>query len=142
MKVSSISFKGYSELFIPVGKNRYYDERAICALKNARPYLRQIGESMPYPRDLVVEMMDNGLDTCIKVSDFNKKTKKAKVLTIGTEHNLTEHGLDLVQHVFEGLEKNSKKEFREIAGNFVKRFNKIMWEKYPIEPKFPFDYND
>ena len=132
MRVSNISFKGgYRELDTVV---KGPDAAVVKALENARPYLRQIGHSIPYPRDLVVTVTDDGCDTFLSAYDYNRNNKKTTLLAKRNEHTMTEHGLDFVQRVFEGLEKNNKKEFREIAADFVKKLGKIQEEQHPIEP--------
>ena len=130
MRVSPVSFKNYTE-DITVLKS--VDPRVLISLKNARPYLRQIGNSMPYPRDLYITVRDDGCDTILSAYDYNKKNKKLKLMAMVTEHKMTEHGLDFVNKVFEGLKKNcSSGEFKNIAAEFVTRFNKIQNEQYPL----------
>ena len=133
MRVNSISFKsGYREQETVLK----YPPCIITekALDNARPYLKRIGTVMPYPRELYITVHDDGCDTFLSAYDYNRKNHKAKLLARGNEHTLTEHGLDFVQKVFEGLKKNDKKEFKEIAGDFVLSLKRIMWEQHPIEP--------
>ena len=132
MRVQGISFKsGYRELETVINTP---DPLTVKALDNARPYLRQIGKSMPYQRELVIAVNDNGCDTFISAYDYNRENHKTKLLARENEHTLTEHGLDFVKKVFSGLEKNSEKEFREIAGEFVKKLDSVMWEQHPIKP--------
>lgn len=133
MKTDRISFgMGYKELHTVV---RAPVPEVIKALDNARPYLKQIGNSMPYPRDLVITVKDNGCDTLLIAYDVNNKTKKARQLAVKNEHNMTEHGLDFVQSVFEGIELYSKKDFKEVACDFVKRLYRVQEDLHPI--KFP-----
>ena len=132
MRVQNISFKGDYRESETVLKGP--DALIVNALGKARPYLRQIGNSMPYPRELYITVNDDGCDTFISAYDYDKNNHKAKLLARGNEHTLTEHGLDFVQKVFEGLEKNNKKEFKNIAGDFVKRLVRIQEEQNPIEP--------
>lgn len=137
MKISKISFTGYKEKIPP---KEQLDPTIVKALDNARPYLRQIGNSMPFQRDLVISINDDSCDTIILAHDVNQKTQKSKLLAKGTEHTLTEHGLDFVNKVFEGLEKNNKKEFKEIASKFVKKLYRVQEEQHPIilETKYPY----
>ena len=121
MRVQGISFKsGYRELETVINTP---DPLTVKALDNARPYLRQIGKSMPYQRELVIAVNDNGCDTFISAYDYNRENHKTKLLARENEHTLTEHGLDFVRKVFLGLEKNNEKEFRKIAGEFVKKLD-------------------
>ena len=116
------------------------DSCVIKALDNARPYLKKIGLFMPENRDLIITVTNDECDTFLCAYDHNQKNNRAKLLARGNEHTLTEHGLDFVQKVFEGLAKNSKKEFRKIAGNFVLQLENIMREQHPIKPSnFPED---
>ena len=132
MRVQNVSFKGnYRELDTVI---KHPDKRVVGALDNARPYLRQIGKAMPYHRDLVISITnEDGMDTYISAYDHNKKTKETTLLARRNEHSLTEYGIDFVQDVFNGLEKNNKEDFKEIAAGFVKKLNNIMWEQHPIK---------
>lgn len=137
MKVSAISFKGYREFDTVL---KHPDPLVINALNEARPYLRQIGESMPYPRDLAILVTEDPCDTYVKAYDYNKKAGKSKLLASENEHTLTEHGLDFVDKVFKGLRNNcNEKEFKDIASNFVSKFYFIMWEQHPIKLSFNSD---
>lgn len=129
---NNISFKsGYRELDTVVKRP---DFSVIKALDNARPYLKSIGNAMPENRDLVIAVTDDACDTFLCAYDYNRKNHKTKLLAKENEHTMTEHGLDFVQNVFEGIKKNDKKEFKEIAGDFVLSLKRIMWEQHPIEP--------
>lgn len=130
MNITPVSFKGYTEDATVVKRVDPYVRKS---LDNARPYLRQIGYSMPYPRNLYITVTDDGCDIILSAYDYNLKNKKTKLLARGTEHTLTEHGLDFVNKVFEGLKKNcSSGEFKNIAAGFVTKFNKIQNEQHPI----------
>ena len=132
MRIQGISFKsGYRELETVINTP---DPLTLKALDNARPYLRQIGKVMPYQRELVIAVNDDGCDTFISAYDYNRENHKTKLLARENEHTLTEHGLDFVRKVFLGLEKNNEKEFRKIAGEFVKKLDSVMWEQNPIKP--------
>ena len=112
MKISPITFKGYQEE-VTVINPIFVDSGVLKTLDNARPYLRQIGNSMPYNRDLYIKFQDDGCDTILSAYDYDKKNHKAKLLARVTEHTSTEHGLDFVDKVFAGLKKNcSRWQFR------------------------------
>ena len=137
MHISGVSFKAYREVDKGV---KHPDEQVINALNNARPYLRQIGNSMPYPRDLLIELSEDSCDTFISAYDYNKKNDRKKLLARGNEHTLTEHGLDFVKKVFCGLKDNNEKEFKNIAANFVTKLDWVMFEQHPIKFEFSKDF--
>lgn len=130
MQINKISFKGYQEY--NNAPNRA-DRSVLNALDNARPYLKQIGNCMPYPRDLAVIITDDGCDTFLKAFDYNTENHKTKLLTQGNEHTLTEYGLDFVEDVFRGLEKNNPEDFKNITTRFVKNLSRIIWREHPID---------
>lgn len=129
MNVSKISFNGYKEYKMV---SKFADKSVLKALDNARPYLEQIGNCMPYQRDLEIMITNDNCDTFLKAYDNDKKNAKSKLLAEGNEHTLTEYGLDFVEKVFRGLEKNNSEEFKDIAAGFVKRLSNIMWKQHPI----------
>lgn len=130
MRIPAISFKGYME--INSAKNP--DSLILETLNEARPYLRQIGNSMPYPRDLAVVITEDPCDTYINAYDYNTKNKKTTLLAKVNEHTSTGYGLDFVEKIFKGLKKNNEKEFKNIAANFVTRLSFVTWEQHPIKP--------
>lgn len=117
MNVSKISFKGYREQTTVLWDRP--DAWVINALDKSRPFLKLLGNSMPENRDLVISVTDNGCDTFIRAFDYNKKKKKAKLLTEACEHTLTKNGHDFVKKVLLSLKNNSKSEFKEIASDYV-----------------------
>ena len=128
MRVQNISFKGgYWETSSFIGNA---DSKVENALNNARPYLKQIGSLLPDPRELVVKITkeDKG-DTFIKAYDYNAHNGKEKILAVSNNNTITSNGLNFVTKIFKSLEKNNKREFNKIAGNFVKRLDEVVSQK-------------
>ena len=139
MQISKISFKGYTEIK-KLPKNP--DKTVVRAFKNARPFLRQIGYSMPDHRDLVINLTTkkgsfNSNYTIMNAYDYNKETGITNLLAQADEHNITEYGLDFVRDVFLGLRKHNEQEFKNIAADFVTKLDFAMWEQHPSPPSPP-----
>ena len=129
MRVSNISFRGYRE----EGTQSILLNDAKSEIEKARPYLKLIGDSLPYDKDLLVKANNTVLGDVFRVRLVDKKTGMASTILKKDEHDFIGNGFWLVGDTFKGLAKYSKEIFEETAKNFCLKFSNLEKD---MDPKY------